>query len=135
MKSDQNEPQLPLFQQAYPTPSADEQRIDILSLSHVKGLGEASIKALLLTFGNLSTVWDADPDLLLETLVRAKIKSGRNVVSQISNDRAQLRSLALRDLDRFEKQGIHLLTNLDKKFPDRLRGFGGAPDWIFVQGV
>src|SRR4051812_6529090 len=68
-------------------PDPEEQRLHLVALSHVRGLGEASLKALLATYGNLSAVWQQPADALSKVLAGAGLHTARPVVEQIGTAR------------------------------------------------
>ncbi len=129
---DQSE-QLGFFAPSQPA-SPDAQRLNLLALSRVKGLGEASLKALVRAFHDLDAVWEATPDELSQVLSGSRFRAHKDVVDQIITRQSDLREAASRDLEGFRRQGIRLVTVLDAEFPDRLRDIKDPPQWLFVQG-
>jgi DNA protecting protein DprA len=116
------------------SPDPEEQRLHLVALSRIRGLGEASLKALLGDYRSLAHVWDADPEELFSTLLEAGLQAPRNVVEQIKSQSGHLLDIARRDLDRLARQGIQVITDLDDAYPMRLRGLKSRPRWLFVQG-
>ncbi len=75
--------QLSFFPEEQP-PDPDEQRLTLLALSQIKGLGEASLKGILSRFPNLNAVWEAPPAELQEAPVGAGLRNWRSVVNEVS---------------------------------------------------
>jgi DNA processing protein len=128
------EQQLSFMEMQRPRPMTDDQRLHLLALAQVRGLGEVSLKKLLRAYPDLSAVWDAAPDELCRLLTSTGIRNPNNVVDQIVKQARPLQEAARRELERFDRQGIHLITDLDASYPQRLRTTKDAPPWLFVQG-
>lgn len=116
------------------TPSPDEQRVNLMALSSIKGLGEVSIAALLDAFPNLNAVWNAPPPKLRAVLVGAGSKNWAAVAVDVSRRRVELQDAARRDLRELGERGIRLLVDGDALFPQSLRGRKDSPRWLFVEG-
>ena len=130
---DSNTDQLTFFH-TQQQPSADAQRLNLLALSQVRGLGEASLKALLKHFSDLSSVWGAKPLELQEVLVDAGLKDSQNVVDQIVHKHRKFLDDAQRTLDSLERGGIKLLVVQDAEYPKQLLQTSDPPRWLFVEG-
>jgi len=126
--------QLSFFDPDQPRPLADEQRRNLLALSLVKGLGESSLKALLRRYRDLGMVWHASADELCGVLSTAGLRAPNEVVDQILSRRGVLLDTAMHQLERFEQQGIRLITDLDNDYPAKLRSIKDPPKWLFVHG-
>jgi DNA protecting protein DprA len=114
--------------------SGDTQRLNLLALSRVRGIGEASLKAFLKAYKDLRQVWDATPPELRQISSKAGLKLSENVIKDIADNRAKLEEGAKLDLEEFARQGIQLLTDLDEAFPQQLRDIDDPPRWLFVHG-
>src|SRR5688572_16289100 len=113
--------QIDLFPCQKNTLSGDTQRLNLLALSRVRGIGEASLKAFLKAYTDLRRVWDASPPDLHRISSKAGLKLSENVMKDIADNRAKLEEGAKLDLEQFARQGIQLLTDLDEAFPQQLR--------------
>jgi DNA protecting protein DprA len=112
----------------------EEQRLNLVALSHIRGLGETSLRALLTAYGDLGLVWDQPRDRLSKILTGAGLHAASAVIEQIVTHRRGLVESARRDLDRLARQGTHVIIELDDTYPARLRDLEGRPRWLFVQG-
>jgi DNA protecting protein DprA len=117
-----------------PPPDPEEQRVNLLALSRMHGLGEASLKALISKYRNLALVWDEPRERLWKVLFDAGLHAAQGVVQQVASQRQDLVAAARRDLDRLARQGTQLITELDETYPARLRDLDARPRWLFVQG-
>ena len=111
-----------------------EQRETLMALSKVKGLGEASLKALLRAYPRLNEVWDASPKTLESLLQKASLKNPASVVGLIGPRRSELVAAAKRELESLSRQNVQFITPLDPAFPKQLRDIKDTPQWLFVQG-
>ena len=59
-----SEDQIDLFSPFKSPISPDTQRLNLLALARVRGIGEASLKAFLRAFTDLQRVWDTSPEEL-----------------------------------------------------------------------
>lgn len=131
---DPGDDQLSFFPRDEGPPDPDEQRLNLLALSEIKGMGEASVKALLTRFSDLGAVWDAPPSQIREVLAGAGSKTRRGVVDEIFARRKQLRDAAHNRLRELEERNVRLLVNVDPEYPKRLLDTPDAPRWLFVEG-
>lgn len=125
--------QLSFFSEERPS-SPDEQRINLMALSLIKGMGEVSVKALLDAFTDLNAVWNAHPLELRNILVGAGSKNWSPLVEDISHHRLEFQHEARRSLRELEERNIRLLVDGDAEYPIRLRRIADAPRWLFVEG-
>ena len=130
----ESQEQFSLFDVKPKQPSSDKQRVNILALSLVRGIGESSIKTLIRKYHNLDTVWDAPSDELLTVLSSGGLRVIDPVVEQILRNRLKLIREAEGLLEEFHRQKITLITDLDDSFPNRLRKISDPPRWLFVEG-
>lgn len=113
---------------------AEKQRANIMALALIRGLGEASLRALVRRYGNLEQVWTASPHDLNGVLISAGLRAPGAIVDHIILNRRHLLEAAYRELEHLRGEGIHLLTPLDSVFPRRLLETKDSPKWLFVQG-
>jgi DNA processing protein len=116
------------------SPDSASQRLTLLALSSVRGLGEASLRALTRAFPDYRLIWEASPDRLRDILSAAGLRTAAVVANQVITQRPQLLSNAEMEYDRLHRQGISLLLSTDPDYPVRLRAIKGRPEWLFVQG-
>jgi DNA processing protein len=114
--------------------SPDEQRVNLMALSQIKGMGEVSVKALFDDFPDLDAVWDANPLKLRNILVSAGSKNWSALVEEISHNRRMLQHLARRSLEELEERDVRLLVHSDAEYPKQLREIADPPRWLFVEG-
>src|SRR5436309_1850557 len=75
-------------------PPPDQQRTHLLALMEVRGIGEASLKALVRAFPDLGAAWEATPEQLREVLAGAGLRNTAPVVEQIKERRQALHAAA-----------------------------------------
>ena len=114
--------------------SGETQRLNLLALSRVRGIGEVSLKTFLKAYKDLRRVWEISPAELRSLSAKAGLKLTDEVFKDIAANRAKLEESAKLALESLHRQGIQLLTDLDDAFPRQLRDIEDAPRWLFVQG-
>jgi predicted Rossmann fold nucleotide-binding protein DprA/Smf involved in DNA uptake len=129
-----NQDQFDLFPDLKPALSAETQRLNLLALARVRGIGEVSLKTFLKTYTNLQRVWDAPLEELRQLSAEAGLKLTDEVLKDLATNRAKLEDTAMLDIELLARQGVRLLTDLDDAFPARLRTIDDPPRWLFVQG-
>jgi DNA processing protein len=129
-----SENQIDLFPRLQSSTSPDSQRLNLLALARVRGIGEASLKAFLKKFTDLQGVWDTSPEELHRISTEAGLRLPEVVYKDVLANRAKLEEGAKHELASLARQGIQFLTDLDDAFPQRLRDIDDPPRWLFVQG-
>jgi DNA processing protein len=129
-----SEDQFDLFPGLKPSLSGETQRLNLLALARVRGIGEVSLKAFLKAFTDLQRVWESSPEELHRIAAEAGLKITEEVFKGIAVNRAKLEEGAKLELEALARQGIQLLTDLNDAFPPQLRGIEDPPRWLFVQG-
>ena len=129
-----NEDQFDLFPCLKSSVSGDAQRLNLMALARVRGIGEVSIKAFLKAFTDLERIWEESPQELHRISVESGLKLTEDMFKDIAANRAKLKEGAKLDLEALARQDIKLLTDLDDAFPPRLREIDDPPRWLFVQG-
>jgi DNA processing protein len=129
-----SENQIDLFPRLQSSTSPDSQRLNLLALARVRGIGEASLKAFLKKFTDLQGVWDTSPEELHRISTEAGLRLPEVVFKDVLANRAKLEEGAKHELASLARQGIQFLTDLDDAFPQRLRDIDDPPRWLFVQG-
>jgi DNA protecting protein DprA len=109
-------------------------RINLYALSLVRGIGEVTLKTLLQAYNTPAAVWEKSADELSRLFSSIGLKSPQEAISQILTKRKLLVERATRELEKFAKDDIRLLTMHDKEYPPQLRSTKDAPKWLFVQG-
>jgi len=115
-------------------PDPEEQALNLLALSMVKGIGPVSLRSLCQNFANLSDVWDAQRPELLTVLRSSRTRGGEKLVDTIRNLRNRLLDGANHTINRLNERGIHILVDSHPLFPERLRQVSNRPFWLFVEG-
>lgn len=108
--------------------------ISLLALSHVRGVGLKTLRALYEHFDDLSAVWSTPLDELVATLQQLKIKDSAAIAATIVSEQEALRADAQRDLYRLRGESIQILARHDPAFPARLAASPDAPHWLFIEG-
>jgi DNA processing protein len=126
--------QIDMFPWLPPPLSGDTQRLNLLALARVRGIGEVSLKTFLKTYTDLQRVWEVPLEELRQLSAEAGLKLTEDVFKAIATNRAKLEETAKLDLELLARQGIQLITDLDEAFPERLRTIDDPPRWLFVQG-
>jgi DNA processing protein len=129
-----SENQIDLFPPIKSPPSADTQRLNLLALARVRGIGETSLKVFLKAFTDLQRVWDTSPEELHRIATESGLRLPEGVFKDVLANRAKLEESAKHELAALARQGIEFLTDLDDTFPQRLRDIEDPPRWLFVQG-
>lgn len=92
----------------------------------VKGIGAARVRSLMAAFGDLESAWRASPQALRAAGL------GPKLIDALVKVRAEI-SLE-RVCERFEAQGIQVLTWDDEEYPRRLKAIDQPPPVLFVRG-
>ena len=92
----------------------------------VRGIGPIRLRALLDTFGDLSTAWQASPAQL------RGVGLDRRSLDNLLKARATL-SLD-RELEKVQQAGVQLLTWDDETYPRHLRNIYDPPPLLYVRG-
>jgi DNA protecting protein DprA len=129
-----SENQIDLFPHSKSSLSPETQRLNLLALARVRGIGEASLKAFLKKFPDLQGVWDTSPEELHRISTEAGLRLPEGVFKDVLANRAKLEEGAKLELGSLARQGIQFLTDLDDAYPQRLRDIEDPPRWLFVQG-
>jgi len=92
----------------------------------IKGIGAARVRSLIAAFGDLESAWKASPQALRAAglgpkLVEAVVK----VRAEVSLEKV---------CERFESQGIQVLTWDDEEYPRRLKEIDQPPPVLFIRG-
>jgi DNA protecting protein DprA len=105
---------------------------DLLALSEVRGLGEASVTALYDAFPRLSDVWKASDEELLRVLAGARNPAPSKALDAIRStthcDKGERLFSVLRE------RGISLVERGTAAYPETLLDLEHPPRWLFVEG-
>jgi DNA processing protein len=104
----------------------DEKRFWV-GFSLVKGIGAVRLQALLDTFGDAKTAWNASAFELASAGLGARL--AERVV--------QVRSTVNLEeyVARIEKSGLHILTRKDPEYPDHLKEIDQPPPVLYLRGT
>src|ERR1700752_1706837 len=105
MSDDQIEP----FPGLKPTLSAETQRLNLLALARVRGIGEVSLKTFLKAYTDLRRVWEISLAELRLFSSEAGLKLTDDVFKDIAANRSKLEESAKLELESLNRQGIQLL--------------------------
>ncbi len=104
----------------------EDERLYWIGFHLVKGVGPARMRRLLEAFGSLRVAWEASPaDLEAAGL-------SREIIARLRRIQATVDLPAL--LDRWQAQGIQVLTWEDPRYPPRLRHIPQAPPVLYLRG-
>lgn len=137
--------QLPLFDnfEQKPTPNAkpkvsldtDENKISLLALSEIQGVGFATIRTLFKAYqGELTQVWDANSDDLHNYLREASIPQSIQVVNQIKGRVKEVYKIAQEHYVFLKRRKIDIIFPGTALYPEGLYKLKSPPSWLFVQG-
>jgi len=112
-----SEDQIELFPGLKPPMNEETQRLNLLALARVRGIGEASLKVFLDAYTDLQRVWEISPAELRLVSSENGLKLTDAVFKDIRANRAKLEEGAKLDLESLNRQGIQLLTDLNDAFP------------------
>lgn len=98
----------------------------LLRLSHLPGVGAATIRKLLLHFGEVPQIWNASPREVQAT-------SGLKSIAHIWEDRQRFTEWE-RDLQLVEKMGVDLIPITSEFYPRRLLDIIDPPILLYVKG-
>ncbi len=104
-----------------------DDRLALLGLNLVEGLGPKRIASLISFFGSPSRAWDATAEEILE--VPGMGERIAQVFLQVKRD-----GLLERELEIMEREGIGFLTILDEGYPSLLKEIKDPPPVIYVKG-
>lgn len=106
--------------------------LDLLSLSEVRGLGDASVTALYDAFPQLSEVWEASDEELLGVLTTAKNPAPQKAVEAL-RDR-QVPEKGERLLTVLRERNISFVERGTSAYPESLYDLAQPPRWLFAEG-
>jgi DNA protecting protein DprA len=107
--------------------------VSLLALSGIKGLGLRGLRALVEAFeGELGRVWHADPVLLRDILVKAKVRASDRMTSEILRMAPVLLSRGQEKAAELSGKGVRVIPA--RELPAPLREILDPPGWLFVQG-
>jgi hypothetical protein len=78
-----NEQQLSFLSPKQPPVSLDAQRLNLIALSQVKGLGVEFLKVLIDKYLNLGLVWEISPSELQNTAAEARLNLPQSAFNSI----------------------------------------------------
>jgi DNA processing protein len=107
-------------------PAVDETKGYWIGFNLVKGIGTVRLRALLNTFGDIKSAWEAPVDALRASGLSA------NLVENLVRLRS---SVSLEKIcDDIQAKGIEVITWEDPNYPERLREIDGSPPVLYLRG-
>lgn len=109
-------------------------RIDILALSYIKGIGSQSIRCVaerIQTGGNVEKLEDLDHGILIKLL---KGPGKVHALKQIQTSLSCLRSAAENNIRKMHSQGIEVITYIDPAYPPQLKSISDPPMVLYIKG-
>ncbi len=105
-----------------------KEKMCLIGLSKVKGLGPRRLEILLSYFGSAEGVWRAKSNLLycLKEIPSPVIDNLMQVRSQFNADK---------EAEYLAKSGILIYDRQDKEYPERLKMIHSAPALLYVRGT
>lgn len=98
-----------------------------LGFNLVSGIGPVRVRALLDTFGDLGTAWQADSLQLRDVgLDRRSLDNLLSARSELSLDR---------EMEKVQRAGVHLVTWQDQDYPRHLLNIYAPPHLLYVRGT
>jgi len=105
----------------------DQNRLSLLALHFVPGIGDYTIRQLISYCGSAEKVFSTPKGKLL------KIPGiGSVTADTIINGKSF--QLAEKELEKAEKECVELVFFIDKKYPSRLKSLGDAPALLYIKG-
>jgi len=105
----------------------DQNRLSLLALHFIPGIGDYIIKQLVSYCGSAERVFQTPKGKLL------KIPGVGGVTATVINKGNPFRA-AEHELATAEKMGVHLMFYTDKEYPSRLKQIADAPSLLYVKG-
>lgn len=105
-----------------------DDRIAILGLNLVDGLGPVRISMLLSFFGSFSAIWEANAGDLLQV-------QGIGERIAMSFSKVKREGLLDRELELLEKEKVSFVTIIDEGYPSLLRSIRNPPPVLYFRGV
>ena len=109
-----------------------EQLTDLFLLLSVEGIGPAKFRSLLSKFKTTENILSASYDSLLE--IEGISTNLANRVCQINRNRNATNDIVLKQLDKLEKLGCHIVTVWDNEYPPILKKIYDPPIILFYKG-
>src|SRR5260221_1563688 len=113
----------------------DENKISLLALSEIQGVGFATIRTLFNAYhGELTQVWNANSDDLHNHLRVASIPQFTQVASQIKGRVKEVHKVAQERYAFLKHRKIDIIFQGTALYPEGLYKLKFPPSWLFVQG-
>lgn len=112
----------------------EQQAIHFYALSMIKGIGPIFLKKLCRIFPDLSEVWEFNTKSLVNILKNEKIKSSDIISEKIKNNKNDLLSKSIRNLNQMKENSTYIIMDCHPLFPESLKCIPDRPFWLFVQG-
>lgn len=114
-----------------PLHDSGEEKIALLALAGLKGVGYWALYKYLAEGGKLSPLLALNTREELERTLKVKIVPEFDIWQECVSDAI---TKAKQLIAKFELSGIKLFLSGDNEFPESLSSISEAPQWIFVQG-
>lgn len=105
-----------------------DERAIIYNFKEAGRVGPRTMLALLEHFGSPEAVWEAEPEELLEIP-----RIGEKTVERLVEGRKQ-KDETQEQMAGLDEQDVHIITILDRDYPQRLSEIGDPPSVLFVRG-
>jgi len=113
----------------------DENKISLLALSEIQGVGFATIRALFNAFnGELTQVWNANRDDLYNHLRKASIPQPNQAVYQIKERTKEFYERAKGHYYSLKHRKVDIIFRGAAAYPEGLYKLKSPPSWLFVEG-
>jgi DNA processing protein len=113
----------------------EEDKISLLALSEVQGVGFATIRALYEACnGRLSQVWVTDDDKLSSYLHQASIPQYKQVIHQIKARSKEVYQIAKERYFFLKRREVEIIFRGTDAYPKSLYDLKLPPLWLFVEG-
>lgn len=118
-----------------PKTTSEENKISLLALNEVPGVGFATIRGLFNAFnGDLAQVWDADDEALYKYLHTASNPQPIQVIHQIKQRSKEIYAKAKERYSFLKRRKIEIVFRGTESYPQRLYNLKSPPLWLFVEG-
>jgi hypothetical protein len=113
--------------------NTDENKISLLALSEIQGIGFATIRTLFNAYkGVLTQVWKANGDDLYNYLRKASIPQPSQAVHQIIERTKQVNEKAQEQYDSLKRRKVDIIFKGTASYPEGLYNLKSPPTWHLI---
>ncbi len=113
---------------------SSNQKIHLLALSKVRGIGLQTLRKAFERYGNLERLWASSGDEIRQFASKISPNEVETMVYTLRHEHNSLLAKAQHDLENYERKGIRIIFESDNDFPKHLSRTPDSPHWLFVEG-